>query len=137
MVQIDPLIVIVLGPQGSGKSTQAKLLAENVGITHFSTGRLLKAIVEDKNHPLHTRVKKDLVAGRLVADDIVNSLLENILSKGLHSKGLVIDGTPRKIEQVRAIDQILKTYRKQVDVVIFIDTSIDESKKRLTRSNLK
>ncbi|HHH14193.1 MAG TPA: nucleoside monophosphate kinase [candidate division WWE3 bacterium] len=125
------MIFLVLGPQGSGKTTQAKLLSKKFNLEHFSTGNALREVLKDKKHPLYNRVYKSYVKGDLVDDSIVNSLLHKALLNC--SNGLVIDGTPRKMSQLKEIDSTLKQLHKKLDLVFFIDTSIEESKKRILK----
>lgn len=125
--------IIILGPQGSGKTTQAKLLANYLNITHISTGNLLRQIAKNKNHKLHKLVKKQLDSGSLVSNAIVNKVLNSAVEKALKTGGFIVDGTPRKIDQLTNLDELLSLYNEKVHLAIFIDTSIEESKNRLLK----
>ncbi len=126
------MIILVLGPQGSGKTTQAKLIAKDFNLKHFSTGNALRSVLKNTKHPLYSKVYKSYINGDLVDDSIVNNLLHNALVSN-SKKGIVIDGTPRKMSQLIEIDNTLKELGKHLDLVIFINTSIRESKKRLIK----
>jgi adenylate kinase len=123
--------IVILGPQGSGKSTQAKLLAENLGITHISTGKLLRDIANDPKNDLNHLVKKQTSSGELVSNAVVNKVLSDAVEKAIHTGGFIIDGTPRKLDQLTTLDELLDFYKQKLDFVFFIDTSVEESKKRL------
>lgn len=122
--------VVVLGPPGSGKSTQAKLLAAKTGKTLFSTGAVLREIANDTSHPNHEVIKNQMSVGGIVDDNIVNPILSEAL-KSHKGDNLVIDGVPRRFSQVNLLDYTLQEIDKKVDIAFFVDTSIEESVKRL------
>ena len=115
--------IIILGPQGSGKGTQAKLISKKYNIQHISTGDLLRDAVKNKTG-IGLKVKDILDRGELVPDEIVISLIEDKLKD---SRGYILDGFPRTIEQAKALDKITK-----IDRVIDIIVSDKESIKRIS-----
>jgi len=123
--------IVLLGPPGSGKSTQAKLLSKTLGLPHFTTGGSLRGISHNPSHPLYKEISKQLNKGLLVRNDIVNELLSEAVTKSISYGGIIIDGTPRRKSQVKALDEVLKKHNQKLDLVIFVDTSLPESKKRL------
>lgn len=125
--------IVILGAQGSGKSTQAKLLADYLGIAHISTGKLLRSIARDSKNPLHGVVKKEMDSGKLVSNTVVNKVLNRAVENALKHGGFIVDGTPRKIDQLNDLDELLKLHDQKVDVVFFIDVSDTEGKKRLLK----
>lgn len=130
--------IVILGPQGSGKTTQAKLLANHLDITHISTGKLLRQIANNPNHKLHSVVKKQMDTGSLVSNAVVNKVLNEAIEKSLKHGGFIVDGTPRKLDQVTDLDEILNFHNQKIDIAFFIDTSIKESLKRLLkRANIE
>ncbi|MBP7859639.1 nucleoside monophosphate kinase [Patescibacteria group bacterium] len=127
------MYLTVLGPQGSGKSTQAKLLSEYLNIPYFSTGEEIRKILSDKNHELYSLINDDYTKGKLLSNVIINKILNLAIERTLHdgSNGLIIDGTPRKLNQMQDIDEILALHTQKLDLVIFIDVSIEECKARI------
>ncbi|NCT55482.1 nucleoside monophosphate kinase [bacterium] len=128
--------IVVLGPPGSGKSTQARLLAEKTGLTLFSTGEVLRNIAKDPSHKLHSIILNEMSSGSIVDDSIVNPILSEALLANLGDK-MVIDGVPRRFSQVNLLDYTLDTVGKKVDFAIFIDTSVSESVKRIISRSTK
>lgn len=124
--------IVILGPQGSGKSTQAKLLADHLGIAHISTGKLLRGIAKDSKNSLHKIVKREMDCGNLVSNVIVNKVLNQAIENA-SKNGFVIDGTPRKIDQLIDLDELFKLHNQKVDIVFFLDVSDAEGKKRLLK----
>jgi adenylate kinase len=119
-----------LGPPGSGKGTQGKILAEKFGLAHLSTGDLFRKILENDKHPLypHVLVVKE---GKLVSDEVVNMVVENGLKSPEYKDGVVLDGYPRTVAQAEALDRILAVMGKHVDVVVDFDVTTDVLLKRL------
>lgn len=125
--------IVVLGPQGSGKSTQAKRLASFLNIPYFSTGQKVKQINSNAAHPLNSLIKADFEAGRLVSNIVINKILNESIENSLKLGGVVIDGTPRSRNQINDIDELLSLHNKKIDLALFIDTSIEECKKRIVK----
>lgn len=127
------MYITVLGPQGSGKSTQAKLLSEFLNIPYFATGESIRAILADNSNPLYSLIKNDYVQGKLLSNVVINKILNQAIERSLHAekKGLIIDGTPRRVNQMQYIDEILSLHREKLDLAIFIDVSVENCKKRI------
>jgi adenylate kinase len=100
------LQIVIMGPPGAGKGTQAKKIAESFGIPHISTGAVLRSEIE-KDTPLGRTVKAVIERGDLVADDIVLELVEARLGETDCDKGFILDGFPRTIAQAEGLDSIL------------------------------
>uniref|UniRef100_A0A7V3ZVU0 Adenylate kinase n=1 Tax=candidate division WOR-3 bacterium TaxID=2052148 RepID=A0A7V3ZVU0_UNCW3 len=122
--------IILFGPPGSGKGTQAELLKEKEGFYHFSTGDLFRYEIS-KESELGNKVKKYLENGLLVPDEIVITVVENFL-KDNYEKKIVFDGYPRTIPQARALDEFLFQRNQKVDFCFLIELSEEEIIKRLT-----
>ncbi len=116
--------LMIIGPQGSGKGTQAKLLEKKYGIPHIATGDLLREAVKDGTE-LGLKIKDILERGELVPDEIVISLIKEELKR--NKDGFILDGFPRTLEQAKALDKITK-----LDKVIDIIVSDKESIKRIS-----
>lgn len=122
--------LIILGPQGSGKGTQAKLLAEKFHITHISTGALLReeAATDTEKGKLISDILK---TGELVPFETVLDVMEPVL---LRSKsGFILDGTPRDLSQAEYLDSFLAERKIIIDKVILLDIPRDVSLSRLAK----
>lgn len=122
--------LLVLGPQGSGKGTQAAKLAEAHGIPHVSTGEMFRAAIE-AGTDLGRRVEPILAAGDLVPDDLTVSLIRARLGEPDAQRGFVLDGFPRNLAQAEALDAMLAEIGRELDAVLFFDISDEISIQRL------
>jgi adenylate kinase len=122
--------IVILGPQGSGKGTQAKLIAAEYGIPHVSTGDMFRAAIAQET-PLGIEVKAILDAGALVSDELTTALVEERLSQPDALVGFVLDGFPRTKVQAEALDAALARTDRRVDHVLFFDLSDDIATERL------
>jgi adenylate kinase len=120
------LRLILLGPQGSGKGTQAGLLGKKFGIPQISTGNALRENIE-KGTELGRIAKRIMDEGRLVSDDIVNRIVESRLRENDAKKGFMLDGYPRNIPQAEFLSKIGK-----IDAVIEIEVPDAESIRRIS-----
>jgi adenylate kinase len=124
--------VLLLGPQGSGKGTQAKRIAEEYGVPHIATGDMLRATIE-ADTPLGRTLKPILDSGHLVSDDLMIQLIRNRLEEPDAAEGFVLDGFPRTWAQARALDAMLREIGRDLDVVFELQTSDGVSTKRLLK----
>ena len=108
---------IFLGPPGSGKGTQAKLLAERVGVPAISTGDMLREAVR-RETPLGLRAKAIMEAGELVPDEVVIGLIRERISRPDARDGFLLDGFPRTLPQAAALDRLLAGNGESLDAVI-------------------
>ncbi len=123
--------LIFLGPPGSGKGTQAKLLSERLGMLHLSTGDILREAVREGT-PLGREAKRYMDEGKLVPDEVVIGIVKEwLLSKGVE-RGVIFDGFPRTVAQAEALDRMMKELGQKIDWVIDIDVSEAEVLKRLS-----
>jgi adenylate kinase len=125
------VIVVFLGPPGAGKGTQAKRLAAKLGLPHVSTGDLLRSAVE-RGTPLGREAALYLDKGSLVPDETMLGLVGELLDRGDHARGLVLDGFPRTTPQAEGLDRILSERGRAVDLVILLDIDEEEAVRRLT-----
>lgn len=114
--------ILFVGPQGSGKGTQAKIIAERLSIPHISTGDLLRNASEE----LKNEVDSHMQSGSLVPDELMLRILQQRLSQEDCKKGFILDGFPRNISQARILDSITK-----INKVIEITISDCESIRRI------
>ena len=123
--------IVLLGAPGSGKGTQAKLLIERYHIPQISTGDLLRAAVA-AGTPVGKKAKATMDAGKLVSDDIVLALIRERLRKADTKGGFILDGFPRNIPQADALDRLLRSIKKPIDLAVLIDVEFGVLLKRLT-----
>jgi adenylate kinase len=112
--------LLVLGPQGAGKGTQAKRISANYGIPHVSTGDMFRAAVA-AGTPLGKQVEPLLKEGILVPDELTVSLIRERLSADDAAEGFVLDGFPRNLNQARALDDMLRDIDRRLDAILFFD----------------
>lgn len=98
--------VILLGPPGSGKGTQAKLLSQRLGVPAISTGEILRAAVR-AGTPLGLQARAVMEAGELVSDDLMIALIRDRIADSDASAGFILDGFPRTVEQAAALERLL------------------------------
>ncbi len=109
--------LILLGPPGSGKGTQAQRLVQRYGIIQLSTGELLRAAVAAQT-PVGLKAKDIMASGGLVPDDIVIGIISDRLDQPDAAKGFILDGFPRTVPQAEALDELLKKKHMKLDAVI-------------------
>jgi len=120
--------VVLLGPPGSGKGTQAKLIKDKFNFAHISTGDILRDAIK-KKIPLGLKAKKKVDSGKLVDDDIIINLIKERIKKEDCNKGYILDGFPRTISQAKALEAINNNHKQ---IIIKIDVNEKEIIKRLS-----
>jgi adenylate kinase len=113
------MIVILLGPPGSGKGTQAKRLEERRGLVHLATGDMLRAVTASGN-PLGQRIKAIMDSGALCPDEILIDMIAERIDKPDCRNGFILDGFPRTVPQAEALDRMLAQRRLRLGAVIEI-----------------
>jgi len=122
--------LIILGPQGSGKGTQAKLLAKKINLKHISTGQLLRNAAKESS-PKGKLINSLLKKGTLIPFETTLEILEPVLKET--TKGFILDGMPRDLRQAEHLDWFLKKIKQKVNHVIFITLSKRSSHARLLK----
>lgn len=116
--------LVLLGPPGSGKGTQATRLKEQLQIPHISTGDLLRAEVAAGTE-LGLQAKEVMARGDLVSDDILLGMLESRLGRDDVAKGFILDGYPRNVAQANALDGLLAKIGQPLDAVVQLDVATE------------
>ncbi|OBI99242.1 adenylate kinase [Mycobacterium sp. 1465703.0] len=122
--------VVLLGPPGAGKGTQAQKLSEKLGIPHISTGELFRSNIENGTK-LGLEAKRYLDAGDLVPSELTNQLVDDRLSDPDAANGFILDGFPRSTEQARALHDMLGRRGTDIDAVLEFRVSQEELLERL------
>jgi len=117
--------IILLGPPGAGKGTQARQLEEKYGLVQLATGDMLRAAVK-KGEPLGLEAKKIMDAGNLVPDELMIRLIETRIDQPDCAKGFILDGFPRTVPQAQALDHMLTAKAKKLDAVIELKVNEDQ-----------
>ena len=114
--------LLVLGPQGAGKGTQASRISDEHGIPHISTGDMFRAAIEART-PLGVQVEPLLRDGILVPDELTVAMIEERLSQPDARAGFVLDGFPRNLAQAEALDEMLGGIGRGLDAIFLFDVS--------------
>ena len=123
--------LILLGPPGSGKGTQAQKIVERYHIPQISTGDILRAAVKEQT-PLGKEAKAYMDQGKLVPDEVVVGIVRERLKAQDCKNGFILDGFPRTVPQAEALGATLQAMNRRIDRVISIDVNNEELVKRLT-----
>ncbi len=120
--------VLVLGPQGSGKGTQAKRVADDHDLPHVSTGEMFRAL--DDATPLGREVNEIMGRGDLVPDEITIRMIRERLAQDDAREGFILDGFPRNLAQAEALDEMLEEIGRSLDVILFFDLDDETAMER-------
>ncbi len=123
--------IVLLGPPGAGKGTQAKKLAEMLKVPHISTGDLLRENVKNAT-PLGKEAKDYMERGLLVPDELVAKMLIQRFTHSDVKEGCILDGYPRTEIQAKTLEKLLKENKMRIDMVVYLDTSEGIILQRLT-----
>jgi adenylate kinase len=124
--------LLIMGPPGAGKGTQAKLIAEHYGVPAISTGDIFRAM-KTSDTPLARQVRAIMESGGYVSDEITNEIVQDRLAQGDCATGFLLDGYPRTLQQVRTLDDYLAETERPLDAVISLLADIDEVVARLLK----
>ncbi|MGW8379150.1 adenylate kinase [Streptomyces sp. ODS28] len=122
--------IVLVGPPGAGKGTQAAYLAKNLSIPHISTGDLFRANISQGTE-LGQKAQEYMRAGQLVPDEVTIGMARDRMAEGDAANGFLLDGFPRNIEQAEALDKLLKQDGQKLDAVLDLEVPEDEVVKRI------
>jgi adenylate kinase len=124
--------LLIMGPPGAGKGTQAKRIAEHYGIPAISTGDIFRAM-KTSDTPLARQVRAIMESGGYVSDEITNEIVKDRLAQSDCAAGFLLDGYPRTLQQVQTLDDYLAETDRPLDAVISLLADIDEVVARLLK----
>ncbi|WP_303721698.1 adenylate kinase [Malonomonas rubra] len=123
--------LVLLGPPGAGKGTQAAMLVEKLGIPQISTGDMLRAAVKAQS-PMGMKAKECMDSGALVPDEVVVGIVRERLQENDCQAGFILDGFPRTVPQADALKDVLAELGKDLDSVVSLEVDTDALVERLT-----
>ena len=127
--------IILFGPPGAGKGTQSKYIVEKLNSFQISTGDLLREEIK-KNSDIGKAITNDMSNGKFISDDIVNKLIENLISDPQKKNKLIFDGYPRSLSQAKNLEVLLKNSNQSIDLILFLNVDKDTILKRLEKRKI-
>ena len=127
--------IILFGPPGAGKGTQSKYLVNKLKAFQISTGDLLREEIK-KNSDIGKLITNDMNNGKFISDDIVNKLIENLVSDPQKKNNLIFDGYPRSLSQAKNLEVLLKNTNQNLDLIIFLNVDKETILKRLEKRKI-
>jgi adenylate kinase len=126
------LNIVLFGPPGSGKGTQSEKIIEKYGLTHFSTGDMLRAELAAETE-LGLQAKSIMAKGELVSDEIIIGMIRKRITGQTDSKGFIFDGFPRTVAQAEALDKLLDELGMEINVMLGLEVDRQELIDRLLK----
>ena len=127
--------IVLFGPPGAGKGTQAKYLVNKLNSFQISTGELLREEIY-KNSDIGKMITNDMKNGKFVSDEIVNKLIENLISDPQKKNRLIFDGYPRSLSQAKNLDILLEASNQKIDLILYLKVDKDTVVKRLEKRKI-
>ena len=124
------LNVVLFGAPGCGKGTQSELLEKKFGLSHISTGEIIRSHIKSQTE-LGLQMQEYISRGELAPDSVVIGMIENYLAENKGIKGTIFDGFPRTTAQAEAFDKLLEQHNDSVDIMIYMDVPEEELVKRI------
>ena len=127
--------IILFGPPGAGKGTQSKYLVDKLNAFQISTGDLLREEIK-KNSDIGKAITNDMKNGKFISDDIVNKLIENLISDPKKKNKFIFDGYPRSLSQAKNLEALLKNSNQSIDLILFLNVDKETIIKRLEKRKI-
>ena len=127
--------IILFGPPGAGKGTQSKYLVNKLNAFQISTGDILREEIK-KNSDIGKAITNDMKNGKFISDDIVNKLIENLISDPQKKNKLIFDGYPRSLSQAKNLELLLKNSNQNIDLILFLNVDKETILKRLEKRKI-
>ena len=124
--------IILFGPPGAGKGTQAKYLVSKLNAFQISTGDILRQEIK-RNTDIGKIIINDMNDGKFVSDEIVNKLIENVISNPLKKDKLIFDGYPRSLSQAKNLDLLLNKFDQKINFIFFLNVNKETIIKRIEK----
>lgn len=129
---MKPVRLLIVGPPGAGKGTQAAMIAERYGIPAISTGDIFRANIKNQTE-LGKQVEAIVSSGSYVPDELTNAIVADRLGEADAQNGFLLDGYPRTVDQVHELDRVLAAENASLDAVVLLEADIDEVVQRLLK----
>ena len=129
---MSPVRLLIVGPPGAGKGTQATMIAERYGIPAISTGDIFRANIKNQTE-LGKQVEAIVSSGSYVPDELTNAIVADRLAEADAQGGFLLDGYPRTVDQVHELDRVLAASEASLDAVVLLEADIDEVVQRLLK----
>ena len=123
--------LIIFGPPGAGKGTQADFIVKKYNLFQLSTGEVLRNEIKNSTE-LGNEISSIINSGTLVSDDVVKKLVENFISDNKYKNRLIFDGYPRNLIQAKTLNDLLSKYNQKIDLVLKLSVSLETIKKRIS-----
>ena len=127
--------IILFGPPGAGKGTQAKYLVKKINGFQISTGDMLRNEI-NKDSEIGKRIINDMNEGKFVNDDIVNTLIKNVLYDPKKQNKLIFDGYPRSLRQAKDLELMLNQSNQKIDIIFFLNVNKETIIKRIEKRKI-
>ena len=127
--------IILFGPPGAGKGTQAKYLVKKLDAFQISTGDLLRDEI-NKNTEIGKKISDDMKEGKFISDEIVNKIIKDLIFDPKKKNKFIFDGYPRSITQAKNLDRLLEESHQKIDLIFFLNVNKDIILKRIEKRKL-
>ena len=124
--------LVLFGPPGAGKGTQAALIAKHYNLVHISTGDIFREEIKNQT-PLGLKIKSIIDSGELVPDAILIEIIQQVFIKNRTAKGILLDGFPRTVAQANALDEVMKVEKSQITRVLSLQVDEEHLLERLMK----
>ena len=124
--------LILFGPPGAGKGTQARYLVKKINGIQISTGDMLREEIQ-RNTEIGKKIINDMDDGKFVSDEVVNEIIQKVVFDPKNKNRLIFDGYPRSLNQARNLDQLLKNSNQKIDLIFFLNVNKDTIIKRIEK----